>query len=332
MKRNLLLCLGALLMAAGSFSQSFYCVQTENSLLLTIDISNGAIVDSISTEIASSSAGVNPIQGYKAMAKHPTSGDIYVVIKDDNNTRYLASLDVSSGQVTTIGQTTSTLSTLAFDAAGVLYGMNGGGSTSMVTVNTTTGASTLFFSWSTSENDGEALGFNTTDNLMYRYGGGSDGSLWSTPLTVPTETNIATFSGIDTYGGALAYRSGSNKFVLAMGESFYEVLPDGTFSFLSDISSSGLANSSYFKGLVRAVPSGIEVNESSADVSVYPNPSAGIFTIESKDNYVVKVLDISGKIIDVCSNVDRIKIETSGIYLLEFSNSNTKFTRKVVVK
>jgi hypothetical protein len=83
---------------------------------------------------------------------------------------------------------------------------------------------------------------------------------------------------------------------------------------------------------VRAVPSGIEVNESSAGVSIYPNPSAGIFTIESNENYVIKVLDISGKIIANYNNVTNIEIETSGIYLLEFSNSDSSFTRKVVVK
>ena len=45
MKKNLLLTLATIFIAGSSISQNFWCVQNDQAHLLTINISNGTIVD-----------------------------------------------------------------------------------------------------------------------------------------------------------------------------------------------------------------------------------------------------------------------------------------------
>ena len=249
MKRILLLSLGALLIASSSFAQDFWCVQKNREHLLTVDISNGTITDSIG--VSAANIATNPIAGFQGMAQHPSTGDVYVLFKDDIATRYLGTMDMVTGIITTIAATTSDLATIAFDPTGVLYAMEGAGSTQMYTLNIATGAETAFHNYASSSSDGEALAFNTTDNLMYRYGGGSDGDWVSLNLGTLAEVTISTMSGLDTWGGALAYRSGQNKFVLGLGETFYDVLPNGTTTTLGDVTASNFGTAD-FKGMVKA--------------------------------------------------------------------------------
>ena len=79
----------------------------------------------------------------------------------------------------------------------------------------------------------------------------------------------------------------------------------------------------------------ISINELTAsEISIYPNPSNGIFNINVEKNFNLKVFDITGKIIktQVLSGSSILEINTAGVYFLRFSNNKTTVVQRVIVK
>ena len=334
MKRNLLLSLVSIFIAASSFSQNFWCVQKDQEHLLTVNISNGTIVDSIG--VSAVNIAVNPIAGFQGMAKHPTTGDVYVLFKDANDDRFLGTMDMVTGVITTISTTTSFLATIAFDPAGVLYAMQGAGSTQMYTIDLATAAETAFYNYVSASDDGEALAFNTVENLMYRYGGGPGGDWVSLDLATLAEVTISTMSGLDTWGGALAYREGQNKFVLGLGETLYNVLPDGTTTVLSDISAS-LINSD-FKGMVKATLTGIN-DLSTTSVSIFPNPTNNIVNVDLGNvigSAYYSLFTIDGRMVETKNTPNNsiftvdLTNKANGVYFLKINYNSSIETYKII--
>ena len=75
-------------------------------------------------------------------------------------------------------------------------------------------------------------------------------------------------------------------------------------------------------------------NLTAAGISVYPNPSNGIFNIYVKNNYNLEVLDITGKIINTqaLTGSSIIEINNAGVYFLRFSNNKTTVVQRVIVE
>ena len=72
-------------------------------------------------------------------------------------------------------------------------------------------------------------------------------------------------------------------------------------------------------------------------ISVYPNPSHGIFTIDTKEKYDITITNIAGKIIaNYISTESKSKIDLSnkskGIYFIKLKNTTNTETLKVLVK
>ena len=71
-------------------------------------------------------------------------------------------------------------------------------------------------------------------------------------------------------------------------------------------------------------------------ISIYPNPSNGIFNIETEGNYEVTITDISGKVIqrkDVACNVSTtidLTNNANGIYFIKFQNNEVVKTIKII--
>ncbi len=79
----------------------------------------------------------------------------------------------------------------------------------------------------------------------------------------------------------------------------------------------------------------VAVNEiSSEGISVFPNPSNGVFNINVDNNYNLEVFDITGRVINsrTLTGNTSIELNTAGIYFLRFSNENGSYTQKVIVK
>ena len=296
MKRNLLLSFVAMFIATSSFSQNFWCVTNDESTLFTVNISDGTVVESIDVSATNTTEDLT-VYSFQGMTQHPTTGAVYVLFKDDSDNKYFGTMDMSTGIITTIAQTESNLATIAFDNDGVLYAMEGNQSTQMYIIDIATGAETAFHVFASYSSDGEALVFNSTDNLMYRYGGGDDGDWVSLDLGTLAEVTISTMSDLDRWGGALAYRQGQNRFVLGLGQTFYNVLPDGTTTEISN----SLGFDGYIKGLVK-VSSTAGVNDlTTTGISIYPNPTNNVINVNLGNitgTTIYSLFTIDGKMID----------------------------------
>jgi len=80
---------------------------------------------------------------------------------------------------------------------------------------------------------------------------------------------------------------------------------------------------------------GVGVAElNSKGISVFPNPSNGVFNINVDNNYNLEVFDITGRVINsrTLTGNTSIELNTAGIYFLRFSNKNGSYTQKVIVK
>lgn len=79
----------------------------------------------------------------------------------------------------------------------------------------------------------------------------------------------------------------------------------------------------------------VGVNEiSNENISIFPNPSNGVFNISTENNFDLKVLDITGKIIktQVLSGNSTVEINTAGVYFFRFTNEEGTVTQRVVVQ
>ncbi len=65
------------------------------------------------------------LTGTTGLATDPTTGTVYVVVKDDDATRHLATLDTTTGVATLIGAFAQPVASIAFNDAGQLFGTTG---------------------------------------------------------------------------------------------------------------------------------------------------------------------------------------------------------------
>ena len=86
--------------------------------------------------------------------------------------------------------------------------------------------------------------------------------------------------------------------------------------------------------------SGIEVNPSTNQLTIYPNPTKGIFTIDLagvNENTSITVYDVLGKVI---VNQKLIRTKTlidltgnkKGIYFINIQSDNEKIVRKIILQ
>ncbi|MBN2662167.1 MAG: carboxypeptidase regulatory-like domain-containing protein [Bacteroidales bacterium] len=118
-------------------------------------------------------------------------------------------------------------------------------------------------------------------------------------------------------------------------------LVDGTYNF--DVAAAGFENySSDFT--VNAANEDVDISLSplsiddltNANISIYPNPSNGIFTIQSVNIVNITIFDVNGKIIYKNSNITQANVDLSknqkGIYFIEFKNNNISINHKIIIK
>ena len=76
----------------------------------------------------------------------------------------------------------------------------------------------------------------------------------------------------------------------------------------------------------------------SEKISIYPNPTTGLFTIEKTQGFNVQIIDINGRIIKQLSNVDQTQLnidlsnQPSGIYIVKLFNNSEIKTTKIIVE
>lgn len=82
----------------------------------------------------------------------------------------------------------------------------------------------------------------------------------------------------------------------------------------------------------------VGITETASNISIYPNPSNGVVTINADNNLtnIVSIYDVTGKLIlserlQANSNID-LSTYNKGAYIIEVLNNNKKYTEKVILK
>ena len=76
------------------------------------------------------------------------------------------------------------------------------------------------------------------------------------------------------------------------------------------------------------------INALESGISIFPNPSKGVFNINVENNYNLEVFDITGRVLNsrTLTGNTSIELNTAGIYFLKFSDKNGSYTQKVIVQ
>ncbi|MCD4793460.1 MAG: T9SS type A sorting domain-containing protein [Bacteroidales bacterium] len=79
----------------------------------------------------------------------------------------------------------------------------------------------------------------------------------------------------------------------------------------------------------------VGINRGYSGISIYPNPSSGVFNITNADGYKLTVTDITGKIVEQFSIDSKqylinINEQANGIYFIKFQNSEIVKTVKII--
>ncbi|MEZ4740322.1 MAG: T9SS type A sorting domain-containing protein [Flavobacteriales bacterium] len=266
------------------------------------------------------------VDGCTGMALHPISGAVYVVAKA-GSTFHLATLDVSTGILSTIATMDEKFAGLAFDNDGTLYGITGDGSNTPETlyaIDTGTAALTLVAQPGTGD-DGEALAYNTDNGLLYRYGGGN--VFQSIDPADGTVTDIfLNGTQVANWAHALAYLNGS--FIFTAGSNYYQVSLSGTVLPIGILS----AEPGY-KGLVNTALVGVRERMIEAP-ELFPNPASDMITISVPAGGMdhVRVFDASGALVsEVPLNggtryTHDVQHLAAGLYTVEVLSGHTSRT------
>lgn len=332
MKKFLLLTT-TLLTTIGGFSQYYYAVSPTSDSLYTVNSLTG-----VHTTNGVINYNNGTISGFTGMAQNPVSSDVYAIVRKSGGIFELAMFNAAKDSVLFVGTLSDKFAGLTFSNNGVLYGITGDGAnispSTLYTINTSTAASTLVADLSATTTDGEAIAFNTTDGLIYRFTG--EDTLQSVNPTTTATVNYAFTNTVDNYGHALIYNSSTNDFVMAAGDTIYTVSTSGA---LSDKVYSALGSDFQIKGLVVApTPASVStIEKAKALVSVFPNPSNGVVTIQSNENIeMINVYSVNGKLIE-STRVNFEKTITKnlqkGAYLVEvLLSNNAKEVKNIIVK
>jgi hypothetical protein len=163
-----------------------YSVSRDDDLLRVINPSTGGTIASVAITLAGK--GVAFANG---LATHPVTGELFALLKLDGQTgRQLVTINPTTGVATSIGDTGDQFAALAFNSSGTLFAVVGDKKSSaggglppetLFILNTSNAAPTQVLVLGRG-NDGEAIGFNPNDGLIYHASGNDTGGEGCTPF------------------------------------------------------------------------------------------------------------------------------------------------------
>jgi len=120
----------------------------------------------------------------------------------------------------------------------------------------------------------------------------------------------------------------------------YGVFPDGTYTITVTLAgyvpfSGQMTVSQHAVDYPQITLEPVSVsNISNSQISVYPNPSNGVFTVSTTEAMNLQVTDITGKIVNEMNvnGTRTLNIESAGMYFLRFANENGTSVQRVIVK
>jgi len=221
-----------------------YAVSPSSAQLFEVDPATGAILATLPLSVGGMATTGN------GLATHPETGVVYTLVKNPaapSGGRLLATLDVSTGQAVSIGNTGIKLAGIAFRTHAPLYAITGDGAlpaSTLFTLHPASGVPTFAKALGNGD-DGEAIARRIDDGLLYHASGVSSGQQFFEtidPDTLVVGSNLAPGGnyGPDPMGEvtAMAWYPPLGVF-LACDGSFdcFHVAPDGAATF---VGSSGL--------------------------------------------------------------------------------------------
>ena len=244
-----------------------YSISRDDDLLRRVNPSTGATISSVAITLA----GIGVSSG-NGLATHPVTGQLFALLKLDGQTgRQLVTINPTTGVATSIGDTGDQFAGLAFNSSGTLYGVigdkknvAGGGlpAETLFMLNTSNAAPTQVLVLGRG-NDGEAIGFNPNDGLIYHASGndtGGNGCAQFDPLVCveifeSVNPNTLAVTNVPLSGdytprtenyvevAALTHDSGTVLLLTDVDQNLYKITTTGVVTFVGsmDHTAKGLA-------------------------------------------------------------------------------------------
>lgn len=251
----------ALVFAPPAHSQAtltLFSVDQSSDQLRTIDPVTAQTTATITMTLAGQT-----ILGANGLALHPQTGVLWVALRLQGQTdRFIGTVNPTTGVVTSVGNTGQSIAGIAFDCAGTLYGVTGENTNAgnvpeaVFILNQSTGAATLLTRLGRGD-DGEAIGFNPLDNMLYHASGHSGDfdpasnsgvSFERFDPTNPPFNNIVVPANLNSAGEvqALAFQASTGNFLWKADNAagpLFSVTPAGVATLLGtmDHQAKGLA-------------------------------------------------------------------------------------------
>ncbi len=149
------------------------------------------------------------VTGMTALAKHPTSGRIYIVCKVTGvSGRVLGKLNLATGTISVVGNfgAGGNFSSITFKGDTLLGATGNGASAPYIPESLyridTTNASTTFLKTMGNGADGEIICYNPSDNFIYHWSGNATSVIFEKLQSIPpyAVTSISTTATAETFG------------------------------------------------------------------------------------------------------------------------------------
>ena len=237
-------------------ARALYSMSGDDDLLRVVNPSTGSTISSVAITLAG--RGVSFANG---LATHPVTGEIFALLKLDGQTgRQLVKINPITGVATSIGDTGDQFAGLAFNSSGTLFAVVGdkkntaGGGLppeTLFILNTLNAAPTQVVVLGRG-NDGEAIGFNPNDGLIYHASGNDTGGDGCAPFDPSTCVEIFESVNPNTLGvtniplsgayvpltesyseaAALTHLSGNILLLTDIDQNLYQITTNGVVTFV----------------------------------------------------------------------------------------------------
>lgn len=217
-------------------TSTLYSIELNNATLREIDPANGSTLTSIAITLTGET-----INGGAGLALDPLSGALFALLKL-NVGQVLATIDPATGAATGIGSPGDSFAELAFGASGTLYAVTGDGAVDpemLYTLSTSDATPALLMTLGNGGN-GEAIGFNPGDGLLYHASGEVFESI---DVSTQTVTLIAALSTEEWT--ALTYSAPAGHFFVGdLSKNLFRLHSDASLELLGglDHESKGLVH------------------------------------------------------------------------------------------
>ena len=236
-----------------------YSISRDDDLLRVVNPSTGSTISSVPITLAGQVVSFG-----NGLATHPVTGQLFALLKLDGQTgRQLVTINPTTGVATSVGNTGDQFAALAFNSSGTLFAVIGDKKNSaggglppetLFTLNTSNAAPTQVLVLGRG-NDGETIGFNPNDGLIYHASGNDtagDGCAPFDPMVcveifesvnpnnlavtnIPLSGDYSPLSEIYSEAAALTHLSGNVLLLTDIDQNIYQITTTGVLTFVGSM-------------------------------------------------------------------------------------------------